>query len=457
MGCYKNTEAKVANLINEFPALQQIKSYQPVFWKNDRMIGTGEAFSHLSMQYPRLNELAIRDAEVRLQRFAPLIAELFPETKKSLGIIESKIEDISAMKYLLQQQYFQAFEGRLLLKCDSHLPVAGSVKARGGIYEVLKHAEDLALQSGILKIDDDYAILAEANFRDFFSQYSLAAGSTGNLGLSIGIMSAALGFKTVIHMSQDAKAWKKDLLRSKGVEVLEYDSDYSKAVEAGRMQSHQDPKSYFIDDENSLDLFLGYSVAALRLEKQLAEMKVTVDREHPLFVYLPCGVGGAPGGICYGLKTIFGDSVHCFFTEPTHSPCMLIGLMTGENEKISVFDFGLDNVTEADGLAVGKPSGFVGKVIGELVSGIYTVEDDDLYRLLTMLADSEQITLEPSATPGLLGPVMIAGSDAGKTYIRKHDLEKHMKNATHIAWATGGLLVPGDLMQAFYQRGEELL
>jgi D-serine dehydratase len=322
---------------------------------------------------------------------------------------------------------------------------------------VLKHAEDLALENGMLKIEDDYTVLAEAYFKDFFSQYALAVGSTGNLGLSIGIMGAALGFKTVVHMSQDAKAWKKNLLRSKGVQVVEYESDYSKAVEAGRIESLKDPKSYFIDDENSLDLFLGYGVAALRLEKQLVEMQVTVDREHPLFVYLPCGVGGAPGGICYGLKTVFGDHVHCFFVEPTHSPSMLIGLMTGENEKLRVFDLGLDNLTEADGLAVGRPSAFVGKVIGELISGIYTVKDDDLYRLLAMLKGSEQIAIEPSATPGLLGPVMLAGSDAGKAYIHKHDLEKHMKNATHIAWVTGGLLVPEDLTQAFYQRGKGLL
>ena len=455
MSDYENTPVKIARLIDEFSALKQIRNYQPIFWANDRMIGTGEAFALLAIKYPLLSELAIRDAEERLQRFAPLIAELFPDTHESQGIIESEILEVSAMKHLLQDQYACVFEGRLLLKCDSHLPVAGSVKARGGIYEVLKHAEELALQNGMLKIEDNYSRLAEPYFNDCFSQYSLAAGSTGNLGLSIGIMGASLGFRTVIHMSQDAKAWKKDWLRSKGVQVLEYDSDYSKAVEAGRRQSDQDPKSYFIDDENSVDLFLGYSVAALRLKEQLAAMNVTVDREHPLFVYLPCGVGGAPGGICYGLKTVFGDDVHCFFAEPTHSPCMLIGLMTGENDQLSVFDLGLDNLTEADGLAVGRPSALVGKVIGELVSGIYTVEDEDLYRLLAMLADSEHIPIEPSATPGLLGPVRVAGSEAGQAYIRKHNLEKQMQNATHIAWATGGSFVPEALMQAFYQRGKK--
>ncbi len=434
--------------IKEFPILKKIIPGKEVFWINPSY----STFENARKKLPLTNDDII-DAEERLKRFAPLIARIFPETGPMSGIIESPLKDTKRLLRRMETVYGKTIEGRLLLKCDSHLAISGSIKARGGIYEVLKHAESLAIENSLISTKDDYAEFDSRKFRDFFSNYAIAAGSTGNLGLSIGIIGAALGFKAHIHMSSDAKEWKKKRLREKGVSVIEYASDYSKAVSEGRKQAEKNKNIHFIDDENSTDLFLGYSVAARRLVKQLTDLNVTVDKTHPLFVYIPCGVGGGPGGITFGLKQVFKDNVHCFFAEPTASPCMLLGLMTGLHNRISVHDVGLNNKTAADGLAVGSPSGFVGKTLQHLISGVYTIKDAELYKLLRLTADTENIFLEPSALAGMPGAVRFIHSEEGKSYIKEQGLDPYLPNATHIVWATGGSMVPDDIMKKDYNKG----
>lgn len=396
----------------------------------------------------------ILEAEQRLLRFAPYLKEAFPETAELKGIIESPIKRLTAMKKALQEDAQITIPGQLMLKCDNELPIAGSIKARGGIYEVLKLAETLALKHKLIEMTDDYSKLANSTFKDFFSQFSIAVGSTGNLALSIGTVGAALGFRVTVHMSREAMQWKKELLREKGVTVVEHENDFSYAVEEGRKQCMADPDCFFIDDENSKDLFMGYAVAALRLQKQFEKEGIKVDEDHPLIVYLPCGVGGGPGGVTYGLKHVFGDHVHCYFAEPVNSPCMLLGLATGKHEAVSVQDIGLTNRTAADGLAVGRPSALAGKMVEELLNGVFTVSDENLYRMLALLHSTESISLEPSALAGMTGPVL--------PQIRKH-LESlsissdKLTQATHLVWATGGNLVPPSIMKDYLNKGKSLL
>jgi len=350
------------------------------------------------------------------------------------------------MKAALEEAHNIKIGGNLWLKMDSHLPVSGSIKARGGVYEVLKTAEETALREGLITKESDYSIFATDAVKQVLSKYSVAVGSTGNLGLSIGIMSAKLGFRVTVHMSADARKWKKDMLRSKGVEVIEYSADYSEAVRQGRLLAESDPYCHFIDDENSKTLFLGYSVAALRLKEQLREAGIAVDSAHPLNVYLPCGVGGGPGGVAFGLKLVFGNNVRCFFAEPVNACCMILGMSTGLHNKISTEDIGITAKTTADGLAVGRASGFVGKLMEPFMSGCYTLTDERMCRMLTKLADAEDIFLEPSALAGMYGPVLCETNEEFQSF--------KSQNATHIVWATGGSMVPPEEMKKYYLSGK---
>lgn len=429
----------VEKLIQKYPLVANLIQLKETAWFNPNITSLTDGLSYVT-----LSEQDVKDASDRLARFAPYLCKAFPETAVTKGIIESEVVAIPNMRAALESRYQHKITGSLFLKKDSHLPISGSIKARGGVYEVLTHAEKLAIENGLLTEKDDYTKLFSDRFTQFFSRYSIAVGSTGNLGLSIGIISAKLGFKVNVHMSSDAREWKKQKLRSHGVNVIEYQQDYSVAVEKGRKAAESDPNCFFIDDENSKTLFLGYAVAGERLKKQFTEMNIKVDKQHPLFVYLPCGVGGGPGGVAFGLKLAFGDDVHCIFAEPTHSPCMFLGVYTGLHDHISVQDIGIDNITAADGLAVGRPSGFVGRAMERLIDGYYTINDQEMYDLLGLLNQQQHIQLEPSALAGMLGLLHV---EKNSTYLERIKVSPEiLTNATHLVWATGGGMVPEEEM-----------
>ena len=402
---------------------RSIRAAEPVFLGNPELSAAPD-FSFTAAD--------VENAEARLRRFAPWIALRFPETAEAGGIIESPLTPIPEMTGPICEADGFQFSGTLLLKRDDSLPVSGSVKARGGIYAVLKHTEDLLTEEGLISAGSDYRTLSDGPVRSFLQGKKLAVGSTGNLGLSIGIMGAALGYQTSVYISREARQWKKDLLRKKGVRVVESEQDYGAAVAAGRAESEADPDSYFIDDERSVDLYLGYATAAARLKKQLDTLGISVDTERPLYVYLPCGVGGGPGGITFGLKLIFGENAHCYFAEPTQAPCMMVGMASGKGADVCCADYGLTGITAADGLAVTRVSSLVYREMRTALDGCFTVRDESLFEYLRMLDKACGIRIEPSACAGFAGLQYTAGQPG-----------------THIVWATGGGMVPPEEMEKY--------
>lgn len=378
--------------------------------------------------YGEVSSKEINEANNLLLKFAPFLKSVFKELESTDGIIESPLMTLN--KFGIKNLY---------LKEDNLLPIAGSVKARGGIFEILKYAETLAANANLIDVEKDYSQFDSDVFRKFFSEYKIQVGSTGNLGISIGLISAKLGFNAIVHMSKDAKDWKKKLLRENGVNVTQYDSNYSEAVKNGRMLSDEDEKSYFVDDEKSINLFLGYSTAALRLKEQLKEKHISVDDKHPLFVYIPCGVGGAPSGILHGLKTVFGENVYVFFVEPVRSASVLLGMSTGLNSKISVHDIGMDGKTEADGLAVGRASELCCESSKNTLAGIFTINENSIFELMKELYKKESVFVEPSAASSMIFTKFLDDDEFIK-FLNKEEISP--ENITHIAWSTGGMLVP---------------
>ena len=430
------------------PALEaSLRAAQPIFWANSGRLPLYSLAQHLDGCTAEIDK-----AERRLLRMAPLLAQVFPELERSQGIIESPLLPLLAFTRRLALSGIPLSSATILLKADHDLPVSGSIKARGGIHAVLAVAERIAQSEGLLEGHDDGRLhLASPSVRACFSGYTISVGSTGNLGMSIGIAGRALGFRVVVHMSSDAKQWKKDRLRGIGAIVVEHKGDYGLACATARKEATGDPRIRFIDDENSPDLFYGYAVAGRRLAAQLSAMHVTIGPDRPLILHLPCGVGGAPGGVALGVRLAIGDSALAFTAEPVQAPCMLMGLASGRHDGISATDIGLHGRTLADGLAVSRPSQFVGRLIAPLLDGCATVDDQELCKHVAALHHDHALRLEPSATAGVGSLRLLLTSPAGRDYCDTIRSRFNIDRAVQVIWATGGSQIPevefGDILR----------
>lgn len=405
------------------PDLQaRLSLAQPLLWHNPVCLPAATA---LSGQPYGLED--IDAARARWQRFAPLLARCFPDSVAADGRIDSP---------LLPQH---GSSGQLWIKADHALPVTACIKARGGVYEVLCQAEALALAAGLLPAGSSYEVLASDAARTLFARHTILVGSTGNLGYSVGVMARALGLQVEVHMSSDAKAWKKDRLRALGARVVEHAGDYATAVACARTLAAADPASYFIDDESSLLLFFGYAAAAHDLKAQLAAAGLQPTPARPLRVFLPCGVGGAPGGVAFGLKCLYGDAVQCVFVEPVASPCFLLRLASG-NDELSVYDIGLDNRTLADGLAVPRASATVAGIVQHLVDAVITVSDDSLLAEVRQQWQQHGLRLEPSAAAGFVAHRLAAGA--------------WQQDVIPLVWTTGGNGLPDEVFLPLLNRAD---
>jgi D-serine dehydratase len=112
-------------------------------------------------------------------------------------------------------------------------------------------------------------------------------------------------------------------------------------------------------------------------------------------------------------------------------------MLASEGQHPSVYDYGLSNHTEADGLAVPRASLLATETMQSIVSGSFTVEDATLFKHLKLLRSTQNVRIEPSAAAGFSGPQWLKGDGLACT------------GATHLVWTTGGSLVPDVEYQKF--------
>ena len=92
-----------------------------------------------------------------------------------------------------------------------------------------------------------------------------------------------------------------------------------------------------------------------------------------------------------------------FFAEPTSAPCVMLGLASGLKADVSIFDIGLDCKTAADGLAVPRASSLACDMMENLLDGVYTVSDEEMFQLQAELRHNENRYIKVSCAAAMAG------------------------------------------------------
>lgn len=343
----------------------------------------------------------MKAAQNRYMRFMPFLAEAFPETSARKGIIESELYDISDFT----EEINESFKGKLFLKDDAHLPIGQSVTARGSMHEVLHIAEILLQKNKLLSPTENYSKVNSDEIKELFSHYKIYAVELENLALSAGILAARLGFETVIYLPENKNQKIKNILLNEKIKIREYKSDYLTTINEAQKVCEKEENSFLIGKSDSEDLFFGYSTAALRLKVQLNKAHVTVDENHPLFVYIPSLIPEAASGIAFGLKELMGNDVHCFLFQPSN--------------------------------LINETSEFVKSISENIISGTFTVSDESMQSFSEKLKLKKSINLKPVSCMGFKAVEDFSNIEF-QDYLKKHNLLDKLDNSSHIVWAAYG-------------------
>lgn len=343
----------------------------------------------------------MKAAQNRYMRFMPFLAEAFPETAARKGIIESELYDISDFT----EEINESFKGKLFLKDDAHLPVGQSVTARGSMHEVLHIAEILLQKNKLLSPTENYSKVNSGEIKELFSHYKIYAVDCENLAVSAGLLATRLGFETVVYLPENKNQEIKNILLNEKIKIREYKSDYLTAINEAKKDCEKEENIFFIGKSDSEDLFFGYSTAALRLKVQLNKAHVTVDENHPLFVYIPSLIPEAAGGIAFGLKELMGNDVHCFLFQSSD--------LTNETSE------------------------FVRSISENIISGIFTVSDESMQSFSEKLKLKKSINLKPVSYMGFKAVEDFSNKEF-QSYLKKHNLLDKLDNSSHIVWAAYG-------------------
>ena len=245
---------------------------------------------------------------------------------------------------------------RVYLKYEN-LQKTGAFKARGALYKVYK-------------IKDEYK--------------GVVAASAGNHAQGVAYAAKIFGLKAVIVMPETASISKIEATKSYGAEVVLAGKVFDETLQVAERIA-QEKGYYLVHAFDDPDVMAGQGTIALELLEQAGDFDSVV---------VPIGGGGLISGIA-SVLSVEKPGVRVYGVEPAAAPKTLISLREGKPVRVE------PKPTIADGLVVKMLGHYTFQVIKETVSGVYTVEEDEIAHAIYLLLERGKVLAEGAGAASL--------------------------------------------------------
>jgi threonine dehydratase len=243
----------------------------------------------------------------------------------------------------------------VLLKAE-HLQRGGSFKARGATNAMLTHRAQ-----------------------------RVVTGSSGNHGMAVATLGAALGARVTVVMARAASPAKADVIRGLGAEVVRVDGGNAERDRHARDLA-RDTGATFVPSADDESVVAGQGTVALEVFADAPDLDA---------IYVPTGGGGLLAGTCLA-ATGPNRRVRVIGVEPATARRYAASLDAGHPVELAPPD------TIADGLRAQRPGEVPYPIVRDRVDDLVGVTDEVIGEAMRLL-HGHGVAAEPSGCVALAG------------------------------------------------------
>jgi len=266
------------------------------------------------------------------------------------------------------------------LPCDELSELAGTPVALKA--ECLQRSGSFKLRGALAKVAvlDGSTLTGTPQDGGQAGERALVTASAGNHARAVAYAARVRGLECEVFMPRDAAVSKVAAIERLGARVHLQGASVEEALELARVRA-ADGGAAFVHPFDDLDVIAGQGTLGLELLEDVPDLARVV---------VPVGGGGLASGIGIALRRAGCEAELVGVQARACAP--YVRLLDGAHG--AELPEAAPGATIADGIAIKRPGELTSVLLGELLSGVLTVAEDEIADAMVFLAEHARLIVE---------------------------------------------------------------